>query len=58
MQKHTEEICAVIMVGGKSSRMGGGIKSFKKFNNIMIFDRIYKILTNQIKTNTNKSNQT
>ena len=49
MQKHTKEICAVIMVGGKSSRMGGGIKSFKKFNNKMIFDRIYNILNNQIK---------
>ena len=49
MQKNIEEICAVIMTGGKSSRMGGGIKSFKKFNNKMIFDRIYNILNNQIK---------
>ena len=49
MQKNIEEICAVIMIGGKSSRMGGGIKSFKKFNNKMIFDRIYNILNNQIK---------
>ena len=49
MQKNTEEICAVIMTGGKSSRMGGGIKSFKKFNKKMIFDRIYTILNNQIK---------
>ena len=49
MQKHVEELCAVIMTGGKSSRMGGGIKSFKKFNNKMIFDRIYNILNNQIK---------
>ena len=49
MQKNIEEICAVIMTGGKSSRMGGGIKSFKKFNNKMIFDRIYTILNNQIK---------
>ena len=60
MQKHTEEICAVIMVGGKSSRMGGGIKSFKKFNNKMIFDRIYKILNNQIKNiiiNTNSEEE-
>ena len=48
MQKNIGEICAVIMIGGKSSRMGGGIKSFKKFNNKMIFDRIYKILNNQI----------
>ena len=49
MQKNIGEICAVIMTGGKSSRMGGGIKSFKKFNNKMIFDRIYKILNHQIK---------
>ena len=49
MQKNIEEICAVIMIGGKSSRMGGGIKSFKKFNNKMIFDRIIAILNNQIK---------
>ena len=48
MQKNIEDLCAVIMTGGKSSRMGGGIKSFKKFNNKMIFDRIYKILNNQI----------
>ena len=48
MQKDIEEICAVIMTGGKSTRMGGGIKSFKKFNNKTIFDRIYKILNNQI----------
>ena len=49
MQKNIEEICAVIMTGGKSSRMGGGIKSLKKFNNKMIFDRIYEILNNQIR---------
>ena len=48
MQKNIEDLCAVIMTGGKSSRMGGGIKSFKKFNNKTIFDRIYKILNNQI----------
>ena len=60
MQKNIEEICAVIMTGGKSSRMGGGIKSFKKFNNKMIFDRIYKILNNQIKNiiiNTNSEEE-
>ena len=49
MQKNIEEICAVIMTGGKSSRMGGGIKSLKKFNNKVIFDRIYEILNNQIR---------
>ena len=60
MQKNIEEICAVIMIGGKSSRMGGGIKSFKKFNNKMIFDRIYRILNNQIKNiiiNTNSKEE-
>ena len=60
MQKNIEEICAVIMTGGKSSRMGGGIKSFKKFNNKMIFDRIYKILNNQVKNiiiNTNNEKE-
>ena len=49
MQKNIEEICAVIMTGGKSSRMGGGIKSLKKFDNKVIFDRIYEILNNQIR---------
>ena len=49
MQKNIEVICAVIMAGGKSSRMGGGVKSLKKFNNKMIFDRIYEILNNQIR---------
>ena len=49
MHKNIEEICAVIMTGGKSSRMGGGIKSFEKFNNKIIFDRIYKIINKQIK---------
>ena len=60
MKKNLEEICAVIMTGGKSSRMGGGIKTFKKFNHKMIFDRIYKILNDQIKNiiiNTNSEEE-
>ncbi len=45
------------MIGGKSSRMGGGIKSFKKFNNKYIFDRIFEkisIQTDNIIININK----
>ena len=49
MQYNIEEVCAVILTGGKSSRMGGGVKSLKKFNEITIFDRIYKITKQQIK---------
>ena len=42
------DICAVILTGGQSSRMGGGIKSLKKFNNKLIFDRIFNNLQNQV----------
>ena len=42
------DVCAVILTGGRSSRMGGGIKSLKKFNNKLIFDRIFENLKNQI----------
>ena len=41
-------ICAVILTGGLSSRMGGGIKSLESFNNKTIFDRILGILSSQI----------
>ena len=41
-------ICAVILTGGLSSRMGGGIKSLKKFNNKNIFDRILETISPQI----------
>ena len=37
------------MAGGQSSRMGGGLKSLKKFNNKMIFDRIYENINKQVK---------
>ena len=36
------------MTGGLSSRMGGGIKSLLKFNNISIFDRIFEKINNQV----------
>ena len=53
-------ICCSILAGGLSSRMGGGIKSFNKFNNERIFDRILKNIStqvNQIVINTNRNNE-
>ena len=44
----SNDICAVILTGGQSSRMGGGIKSLKKFNNKLIFDRIFENLQSQV----------
>ena len=41
-------IMALIMVGGQSRRMGGGIKSLLEFNKKRIFDRILEKLTPQI----------
>ena len=32
MQEQNNKICVVILTGGLSSRMGGGIKSLEKFN--------------------------
>ena len=43
-----QNICAVILIGGLSSRMGGGIKSFEKFNNKTILSRILEMLSFQI----------
>ena len=40
MDNLNKEISAVIMIGGQSKRMGGGIKSLITFNNKSIFDRI------------------
>ena len=51
-----QNISGVILTGGLSSRMGGGIKSFKKFNNKTIFDRIFNILSPQISHITINSN--
>ncbi len=38
----------MIMTGGKSSRMGGGIKTLMQFNKKIIFERILENLQNQI----------
>ena len=43
-----KNMMALIMIGGQSKRMGGGIKSLLKFNNKNIFDRILEKLTPQI----------
>ena len=49
MKNIYNNIYAVILVGGLSSRMGGGIKSLKKFNDKIIFDRIMDNLKKQVK---------
>ena len=43
------KIAALIMIGGQSRRMGGGNKSFIKFNGKTIFDRVAENITPQIK---------
>ena len=48
MIDYNNDICVVILTGGRSSRMGGGIKSLKKFNNKYIFDRIFENLQTQV----------
>ena len=48
MTNCSDNICAVILTGGRSSRMGGGVKSLKKFNNKYIFDRIFENLQTQV----------
>ena len=48
MHKLYSEIAVVIMIGGKSSRLGGGIKSLIKINNKKIFDIILVIIQAQI----------
>ena len=45
---YNNNLCAVILTGGQSLRMGGGIKSLKKFNNKYIFDRIFENLQTQV----------
>ena len=35
-----DDLSIAILSGGKSSRMGGGIKCLKKFNNCSFIDRI------------------
>ena len=48
MHKLYREIAVVIMIGGKSSRLGGGIKSLIKINNKKIFDIILDRIQPQI----------
>jgi len=48
MIDYNNDLCAVILTGGRSSRMGGGVKSLKKFNNKYIFDRIFENLQTQV----------
>tara|TARA_Y100000590_G_scaffold410622_1_gene503866 strand:+ start:48 stop:680 length:633 start_codon:yes stop_codon:yes gene_type:complete len=48
MAENYNNIYAGILTGGLSSRIGGGIKSLKKFNDKTIFDRIFKNLKSQV----------
>ena len=48
MKKLYKKIAVLIMIGGQSKRMGGGIKSYIKFNNKNIFDRILEKIEPQI----------
>ena len=50
MHKLYSEIAVIIMIGGKSSRLGGGIKSLIKINNKKIFD----IILERFKAQTDK----
>ena len=43
-----KEVTGCILVGGKSTRMGGGIKSLKNFNNKTILERIIERSINQV----------
>jgi len=49
MKDLNNKMIALIMIGGKSTRMGGGIKSFIQFNNKNIFDRVLERVKPQIK---------
>tara|TARA_Y100001960_G_C14680615_1_gene830915 strand:+ start:385 stop:1017 length:633 start_codon:yes stop_codon:yes gene_type:complete len=60
MSDKKDKICTVILTGGLSTRMGGGIKSLTKFNKKTIFDRIIEKINNQCKytiINSNKNNK-
>lgn len=48
MVKLANKVLALIMIGGQSKRMGGGIKSFIEFNNKNLFDRILERTKPQI----------
>ena len=43
-----DKITGSILIGGRSSRMGGGIKSLKKFNNKTILDRVVERSIKQV----------
>tara|TARA_B100000029_G_C17411001_1_gene900754 strand:- start:167 stop:787 length:621 start_codon:yes stop_codon:yes gene_type:complete len=45
--KNYKNVCVAILSGGKSSRMGGGIKTFIQFNNKTIFERILNNIKKQ-----------
>jgi len=49
MKEFDNKMLALLMIGGESKRMGGGIKSFIKLNNKTLFDRILDRLKPQIK---------
>ena len=49
MTKIDSKILALLMIGGQSKRMGGGIKSFIEFNNKTLIDRILDRIKPQIK---------
>lgn len=58
--KKKKNICAVILSGGLSSRMGGGIKSLKVFNNKTVFERILHRIEKQVNyiiVNSNENNK-
>jgi len=55
-----KKITGCILIGGKSSRMGGGLKSLKHFNNKSILDKIIERSKNQVSSlaiNSNKNNK-
>ncbi len=45
---NANNVCAIILTGGLSKRMGGENKTFKKFNNRIIFDRILNKVESQV----------
>ena len=51
-----KDITGCILIGGKSSRMGGGIKSLKHFNNKSILERVIHNSIKQVSILTINSN--
>ena len=55
-----KRITGCILIGGRSSRMGGGIKSLKHFNNKSILDKIIERSIKQVSClaiNSNKNTE-